>query len=102
MPAFIVGTIRVTDADAWQQYVERVGTTFPPHGGRVLLRGAKARDLAGRAHGERIVVAEFPDMEALERWHDSPEYQSLVALRRAGAEVVLTAYQTPAAAVPTR
>jgi uncharacterized protein (DUF1330 family) len=28
----------------------------------------------------------------LQRWHESPEYQALVALREAGAEVVLTAY----------
>lgn len=93
MPAFIVGTIRVTDPTAWQRYVERVGATFAPHGGRVLLRGSKAQELAGTAHGERVVVAEFPDLDALRRWHDSAEYQALIALREAGAEVVLTAYQ---------
>jgi uncharacterized protein (DUF1330 family) len=45
------------------------------------------------------VVAEFADMTALRAWHDSPEYQALIALRDAGAEVVLTAYEavtTPA------
>lgn len=94
MPAFIVGTIRVTDPAAWQRYVERVGATFGPHDGRVLLRGALSRALAGQPHGDRVVVAEFPDLDALMRWHESPEYQSLVALRDAGAEVVLTAYQT--------
>lgn len=94
MPAVIVGTIRVTDPVKWQQYVDHVGATFAPHGGRVLLRGAKAHELAGQGHGERVVVAEFPDLDALLRWHESPEYQALVALREAGAEVVLTAYRT--------
>lgn len=94
MPAFIVGTIKITDTAAWQRYVDQVGATFGPHGGRVLLRGAKVRDLARQAHGERVVVAEFADFEALMRWHDSTEYQALVALREVGAEVVLTAYQT--------
>lgn len=93
MSAFIVGTIRVTDPSAWQRYVERVGDTFAPHGGRVVMRGAKASDLARASHGERVVVAEFPDLAALMRWHDSPQYQGLVALREAGAEVVLTAYE---------
>jgi len=92
MPAYLVGTIRVTEPAAWQQYVERVGPTFGPYAGRVLLRAAKAAELARGAHGERIVVAEFPDLDALQRWHESPEYQALVALREAGAEVVLTAY----------
>jgi uncharacterized protein (DUF1330 family) len=94
MPAFIVGTIRVTDAGAWQAYVERVGATFAGYGGRVLLRGEVARTLAGEPHGDRVVVAEFADLEALMRWHNSPDYQSLLPLRDAGAEVVLTAYQT--------
>ncbi|GMV56970.1 MAG: hypothetical protein AMXMBFR72_00910 [Betaproteobacteria bacterium] len=94
MPAYLVGTIRVTDPEAWQRYVEQVGATFPPHEGKVLFRGAKAIELNGRAHGERIVVAEFPDLAALRRWHDSAEYRSLIALRDRGADVVLTAYQT--------
>ena len=93
MAAYLVGQIRVTDPAAWQRYVERVGATFPPHGGEVLFRGMKAVELARSAHGERIVVARFATMAALRAWHDSAEYQALVALREAGAEVVLTAYE---------
>jgi uncharacterized protein (DUF1330 family) len=73
--------------------VERVGATFPPHGGTVLFRGEKVADLARSAHGERIVAVRFESMAALRAWHDSAEYQALVALREAGAEVALTAYQ---------
>jgi len=93
MPAYLVGQIRVTDAEQWQRYLERVGATFAPHGGEVLWRGVKAAELARGAHGDRIVVARFADLAALRAWHDSPEYQALVALREAGAEVVLTAYE---------
>lgn len=93
MPAYLVGLIRVTDPAQWQRYVDRVGATFPPRGGKLLWRGIKVADLARSAHGERIVVAEFADQAALRAWHDSPEYQALVALREAGAEVVLTAYE---------
>lgn len=93
MPAYLVGQIRVTDPAQWQSYVERVGATFPPHGGELLFRGSKMQDLARSAHGERIVVARFDSMAALQAWHDSPEYQALVALREAGAEVVLAAYE---------
>ena len=94
MPAFVVGAIRVTDAVQWQGYVERVGATFGGHGGKVVFRGRKSVALNGDAHGESIVVIEFPDTQAARRWHDSPEYQSLVARRDAGAEVVLTIYET--------
>jgi uncharacterized protein (DUF1330 family) len=93
MPAYLVGQIRVTDPEQWQRYLERVGATFAPHGGEVLWRGVKAAELSRSAHGDRIVVARFADLAALRAWHDSPEYQALVALRESGAEVVLTAYQ---------
>jgi uncharacterized protein (DUF1330 family) len=93
MAAYVVGTIRVTNAARWQQYVDRVGTTFAVGGGKVLVRGTKAASLAGDAHGERVVVIEFPDAGGAHRWHDSAEYQSLVALREAGADVVLTLYE---------
>ena len=97
MPAFVVGSIRVTDPAQWQGYVERVGATFGSHGGKVVFRGRKSAALNGEAHGESLVVIEFPDAEAARRWHDSPEYQSLVARRDAGADVVLTIYEAPAA-----
>lgn len=64
------------------------------HSGRASFRAGKAAELNGRAHGEQIVVAEFDDMTALMRWHDSAAYQQLVELRNSGADVVLTAYQT--------
>jgi uncharacterized protein (DUF1330 family) len=93
MSAYLVGQIRITDPAQWQRYVERVGATFAPHGGSVIFRGLKAADLARQAHGDRIVVARFDSLAALHAWHDSPEYQALVALREAGAEVVLTSYE---------
>lgn len=92
MAAYLVGTIHVRDLGAWRRYVEEVGTTFAPFGARVLFRGTDPVALARAAHGERIVVVEFPDLAALRRWHDSPQYQALVPLRESAADVVLTGY----------
>ncbi len=94
MPAYVVGTIRVTDPAHWKQYVERVGSTFPGHGGRVIFRGALVEALSGEPHGDRVVAIEFPDAVAARRWHDSSEYRSLLRLRDAGADVVLTIYES--------
>jgi uncharacterized protein (DUF1330 family) len=93
MPAYLVGTIRITDPASWQRYVERVGGTFAPFNGRLLFRGARPVGLSQTAHGDRIVVVEFPDMDSLRRWHDSPDYQALRPLREAAADVVLTGYE---------
>lgn len=98
MPAYVVGTIGVVAPAQWQAYVERVGSTFGAHGGRVMFRGAAVDALAGMPHGDRVVVIEFPDAAAARRWHGSAEYQALVALRDAGADVVLTLYEDRAPA----
>jgi uncharacterized protein (DUF1330 family) len=90
--AFIVGTITIRDEALWQRYLAGVAETFRMYGGEVVFRGSAPVALAGRAHGERVVVARFADVAALRRWHDSAEYQSLVPLREAAADVVLTAY----------
>jgi uncharacterized protein (DUF1330 family) len=93
MPSYLVGTIRIKDPARWQQYVERVGATFGPYGGQLVFRGAKSDELNLHAHGERIVVVEFRELSALRQWHESDEYQALIELRDAAADVVLTAYQ---------
>lgn len=94
MPAYLIGTIRVTDARRWHEYVDCVGATFSQYGGRVMFRGIKELQLNGAVHGESVVVAEFDDAAALKRWHDSAEYQQLTAVRDAAADVVLTAYRS--------
>jgi uncharacterized protein (DUF1330 family) len=91
--AFIVGTITVRDEALWQRYLAGVAETLRMYGGEAVFRGSAPVALAGRAHGERVVVARFADMAALRRWHESAEYQALVPLRDRAAEVVLTAYQ---------
>ena len=93
MAAYIVGTIAVRDGTLWARYVAGVAETFRVHGGEVLLRAASCGHLSGRSHGERVVVARFVDTAALRRWFDSPEYQALIQLRDAAADVVLTAYE---------
>jgi uncharacterized protein (DUF1330 family) len=38
---------------------------------------------------DRVVIIEFPNMEALNAWYRSPEYRPLIALRQAAATDML-------------
>ncbi|MGH8751340.1 MAG: DUF1330 domain-containing protein [Burkholderiales bacterium] len=93
MAAFVIGHITVRDADKWQIYVARVGATIVAHGGEILFRGEKRALFNGKHDCERVVVLKFADPAAAQRWHDSPEYQTLIPLRDAGADVTLISYQ---------
>ncbi|MDX2219990.1 MAG: DUF1330 domain-containing protein [Burkholderiales bacterium] len=93
MPVYVIGRIHVRDPARWQEYVSQVGETISRHGGEVQFRGEQSRIFAGDDAAERVVVIKFADADAAERWHDSSDYQRLVAVRDAAADVTLVSYQ---------
>jgi uncharacterized protein (DUF1330 family) len=84
MPAYIIAQVNVTDPQAYQEYARLAGPATAKYGGRFLVRGGAKMMLEGSIPYGRIVVSEFPDMEAAKRFYYSPEYQE-AKTRRAGA-----------------
>ncbi|MBL8522344.1 MAG: DUF1330 domain-containing protein [Betaproteobacteria bacterium] len=93
MAAFCIGRIKVKDVEAWEAYRSRVGATIAQHGGEVLFRGTAAGSFSGGVDHDKVVALRFADLAAARGWHDSAEYQALIALRDQGAEVSLLLYQ---------
>jgi uncharacterized protein (DUF1330 family) len=93
MAAWLIGHITVRDAMKWQDYVSQVGATIAETGGQVMFRGRLQDQLCGDAPGQLLVAIRFADMANLRKWHDSPAYQRLIPIRRAAADVVLSAYE---------
>ena len=75
MPAYIIAMVNVKDAEKYQEYAKRAGPANAKHGSRFLVRGGKKHTLEGNIALDRIVVSEFPDVEAAKRFYNSPEYQ---------------------------
>lgn len=62
----------------------KVGPMIANYGGRYLTKGGSHKlPEGGHWKPERVVIIEFPDMDSLNRWYTSPEYQRLIALRKA-------------------
>ncbi|GAB3541101.1 hypothetical protein GCM10027343_10980 [Noviherbaspirillum agri] len=94
MPAYIIGHISIKDPATWSDYCSKVPGTIAAWGGELVFRGKKVAVLNG-THGQTdTVVVRFPDTAALTGWHDSADYQALVPLRDAGADVILIAYES--------
>jgi uncharacterized protein (DUF1330 family) len=63
---------------------------FAKHGARYLTEGSHTILEGGHWKLDRVVIIEFPDMAALNACNQSPEYQSLIPLRRtAMSELIL-------------
>ncbi len=92
MPTYVIGQITIRDPARWERYLAQVGATITQYGGEVQFRGGLSREYSQRAAGEKVVVIRFADQAAADRWHDSPEYQSLISLRDAAADVTLVSF----------
>jgi uncharacterized protein (DUF1330 family) len=87
MPVYLIAEHRIADAAKFEEYRSAVAPLIARFGGRYLTRGGSHKMLEpGVWSPDRVVIIEFPDMEALQAWYRSPEYEPLIALRRTAAE----------------
>jgi uncharacterized protein (DUF1330 family) len=85
-------------ADVDVKYKREVPATEARHGGKYLARGGQTKVLEGDWRPHRLVILEFPDMDALLAWHDSPEYARLKEIREQCATTRIIALEGTAAA----
>jgi uncharacterized protein (DUF1330 family) len=97
MAAYFIVNIGVRDREKFETYRERVVPVIEKFGGRYLVRGGELHPIEGDLGLNRLVVLEFPSMEAARRFYDSPEYAPLLKLRQESAEsdIVLAEGWTP-------
>lgn len=93
MTALMISTIEVTDPEKFSDYMAKTQAVASKYGAELVFRGKLAAALSDDNPREPlVVVARFPDIDALRAWNASPEYQDLVPLRKAGSRQVMTAY----------
>jgi uncharacterized protein (DUF1330 family) len=81
MAAYVIVDIEVTDPARFAEYRQHVPTTLAPYGGRFLVRGGTHEVVEGSWRPRRLVVLEFPNLDAARRWYDSEEYREPKAIR---------------------
>jgi uncharacterized protein (DUF1330 family) len=86
MPAYVIAAV----TDAWDQdtlveYRERNTHAVANHGGRFVARGGRHEVLEGVYEPKRVVIIEFPDLDAARGWYESDEYAPLRELRRSAS-----------------
>lgn len=86
MAAYIYADVEVTDPAAYETYRQQVPALIAAHGGRYLVRGGAVEVLEGDRVPRRQVILEFPDMAHLKAFYTSPQYRTLIAIRK-GASV---------------
>ena len=80
-PAYLIANITVHDPEGYAEYRSLAGATVAAHGGRYVVRGGTTDSLEGDPPS-RVVVLEFPSMEAARGWYSSAEYQHAARIRQ--------------------
>lgn len=83
MPAYLIAEHIITDPEKFERYRTAAAPMIAKHGGRYLTKGGSHKlPEGGHWQPQRVVIIEFPDKAALDRWYSSAEYQPLIALRK--------------------
>ena len=81
MAAYMIVEVETTDEALMAEYRKHTPGLVAKFGGKFIVRGGKTRTLEGGWTPSRIVVLEFPDYAAAERFYDSAEYEPVLAMR---------------------
>ena len=76
MAAYILAEIEVIDPARYEEYKLLAPPAIARYGGRYLARGGETAVLEGDWKPGRVVVLEFPTLDAARTFYDSPEYRA--------------------------
>lgn len=93
MPAYVIVETDIHDPEQYEQYRAASPGAVASGGGRFIARGGELAVLEGDWAPSRIVILEFPDLEAARRWYDSPDYVEARKLREGAANLRMVAVQ---------
>ncbi len=86
MTAYMLVQGTISDEEKYRAYREAVMPLIGTFGGQ-HVRGGTVELLEGRQDERRIALFEFPSMEAVRAFWNSPEYGPVKELRRGAADL---------------
>ncbi|KFA70986.1 hypothetical protein S40288_10353 [Stachybotrys chartarum IBT 40288] len=81
MVAYVVCQMSIHDPDTYLKYTALTPAVVKRYGGRFLTRGDPVSTLEGDKFKDRMVILEFPDKEAVDRWYQDPDYAAAMKFR---------------------
>jgi uncharacterized protein (DUF1330 family) len=93
MPAYVIVETEVHDPEQYERYKAASPDAVHSGGGRFVVRGGELAVLEGDWHPSRLVMLEFPDLEAAKQWYASREYEDANRLRKGAANLRMVAVQ---------
>lgn len=93
MPAYIIVETDIHDPEQYEQYKAASPGAVAAGGGRFVVRGGELAVLEGDWQPSRLVVLEFPDLDAAKAFYESESYREARTLREGAATLRMVAVQ---------
>ena len=93
MAALVIFDVEIRDLDRYQDFMNQVKPALAAAGAKYLARGGEHRIYEGDWIPRRIVILEFPSIEAWEGFYNGPVYQGLKVVRDECSSARLVAVQ---------
>lgn len=87
MGAFMFVQADITDPQQFMEYAKRTPALIKQFGGRYRCMRAEVEQLEGNPDDRKIVVSEWPSMDAARAFWNSPEYEEVKKFREGAADV---------------
>jgi uncharacterized protein (DUF1330 family) len=82
MAAYVISEVQPLDQELFDRYRTLAQTSIAQYGGRYIVRAAVPEAAEGDWSAQRrLVIVEFPDMEAARSWYASDDYAEALAIR---------------------
>lgn len=85
MAAYLIVQSTINNGEQYQKYRDAVVPLIAKFGGKHVVRGGMVECLEGHHDGRRMAMFEFPSMEAVHAFWNSPEYVPVKEIRRGAA-----------------
>jgi len=82
MAAYALVEIEVTEPETYARYREIAPAIVAAFDGKYLMRGGVTETVEGTWQPKRLVILEFPSMQRLHEFYDSPEYAEAKLMRQ--------------------
>ena len=83
--AYILVQADISNPERYAEYAKLAPDIVTKYGGRYLARAGRTLTLEGPPARSRVVVIEFPSVDAAQRFYSSPEYTAARKLRDGSA-----------------
>ena len=98
MPGYFLLEIEVKDQAAYAEYLKVAPATVKQYGGKYLIRGGAVTPVEGGWNPKRLVLLEFPSVDHVKKWLNSPEYRQVAPIREHSTHsraVIVEGYAEP-------